>query len=154
MVSVLIIIIIAVVIFQSWRKVRKGSRTKGAAGPVQTDSRAAEPGRGVSRGKTMKESSYRGKQYNNSRKSFEETVSTSYIKRDQKENILTAARENTVETALGNDMDTLASEKLMRDVYDLIVKGPGDSLPFSRDFVSEGTDMLNRYTTLPDTDLL
>lgn len=149
-----IVIIIAVVIFRLWRKVRKGSQTKGTAGPARMESPTAETGEDVFRGKTVRESSRRGRQHNTSRKSSGKSGSTSYVKPDQKESILNAARENTVETAWGNDMDTLASEKLMTDVYDLIIKGPKDSLDFSRDFVSEGTDMLNRYTSLPDTDLL
>ena len=50
-------------------------------------------------------------------------------------------------------MDALASAALLNDVYEIMVKGPQDTLTFSRDFVAEGTELLNRYTLLPDTDL-
>lgn len=149
-----IVIIIAVVIFQSWRKVRQGARTKGTEMPRRPGSKTAEYGAGVPGGKTAKGSIRREKQHYSPRESSEKSGAASYVKLDQKGNILNAARENTVETARGNELDTLASEKLMTDVYDLMIKGPQDSLAFSRDFVSEGTDMLNRYTTLPDPDLL
>ncbi len=151
----MIVIIIVAVIFRSWRKVWQGSQTKGTADdPVRMGSRTAETGEDVFRGKTVRESSRRGRLHDTSRKSSGKSGSAFYVKPDQKENILNAARENTVEAVWENDMDAMASEKLMADVYDLIIKGPKDSLDFSRDFVSEGTDMLNRYTTLMDTDLL
>lgn len=128
---IIIAIVIAAVVFQSWKKAKKrsGSQRKETEMPFQHIPKTAETG------------------------SAEDSAAFFSRQPVQKENILAAAWENTVETAVGNDMDSLASEMLMRNVYELMVKGPKDSLTFSRDFVSEGTDMLNRYTTLPDTDL-
>ena len=63
----------------------------------------------------------------------------------EKEDILTAAMENTVEVERDNDKDAMAADHMMDAVYDLIVKGPADTLEFQRDFVAEAMDMLNSY---------
>ena len=133
MVSVIIVIIvIAAVIFQAWRK-SAGTREKsGPQDPARTAQTSYRTDGRVR--KTQKKSS---------------AASVPRRKAEPKENILTAAKENTVEVAVGNDLDAIASEQLMDNVYDVMVKGPKDTLTFSRDFVAEATDMLNRYTTLP-----
>lgn len=70
---------------------------------------------------------------------------------NEKEDILAAAMENTCEVQRDNSLDALAAENLMEDVYDKMVKGPSDQMSFQRDFLAEGMDMLNRYTTLPQS---
>lgn len=64
--------------------------------------------------------------------------------------ILTAAKENTREVEIENDKDAVAAESLMESVYDLMAKGPEDTLEFQRDFVAEGMEMLN-HIAIPDT---
>ena len=134
MVSVIIVIIvIAAVIFQSWRKSAGKREKSGPQDPARTAQTSYRTDDRVR--KTPKKSSA--------------AASVPRRKAEPKENILTAAKENTLEVAVGNDLDAIVSEQLMDNVYDVMVKGPKDTLTFSRDFVAEATDMLNRYATLP-----
>lgn len=55
--------------------------------------------------------------------------------------IMEAAKENALETRLDNLSDS--SRDFMKEVQELMVKGPDDSLPNERDFVAEGMEMIN-----------
>lgn len=55
--------------------------------------------------------------------------------------IMEAAKENALETRLDNLSDS--SRDFMKEVQELMVKGPDDSLPNQRDFVAEGMEMIN-----------
>ena len=55
--------------------------------------------------------------------------------------IMEAAKENALETRLDNLSDS--SRNFMKEVQELMVKGPDDSLPNERDFVAEGMEMIN-----------
>lgn len=67
----------------------------------------------------------------------------------QADTILDAARANTIEVEHDNDHDAIVTANLMDQVYEVMVKGPDDSLKFQRDFVAEGMEMLNRIS-IPD----
>lgn len=56
--------------------------------------------------------------------------------------IVAAAKANTREVERDNDRDAEA-EHLMDAVYDVMLKGPKDTIDFQRDFIAEGIDMLN-----------
>lgn len=58
-----------------------------------------------------------------------------------KNSIMEAAKENALETRLDNLSDS--SRDFMKEVQELMVKGPDDSLPNQRDFVAEGMEMIN-----------
>ena len=55
--------------------------------------------------------------------------------------IMEAAKENALETRIDNLTDS--SRDFMKEVQELMVKGPDDSLPNQRDFVAEGMEMVN-----------
>lgn len=61
-----------------------------------------------------------------------------------KNNIVAAAKANAREVELDNDFDA-SQAKLMEGVYDVMVKGPKDTMSFQRDFLAEGLDMLNSF---------
>lgn len=61
-----------------------------------------------------------------------------------KNNIVAAAKANAREVELDNDLDA-SQAKLMENVYDVMVKGPRDTISFQRDFLAEGLDMLNSF---------
>ncbi|MCD8046240.1 MAG: hypothetical protein LUE90_06350 [Clostridiales bacterium] len=69
------------------------------------------------------------------------------------DDILESARENNLSVQIDNDMDTIEIGDLMAKVEENIVKGPADTLSFQRDFIAEGMDLLNSYTTIPGTTL-
>lgn len=56
--------------------------------------------------------------------------------------IMEAAKENALETRIENLTDS--SRDFMKEVQELMVKGPNDTLPNQRDFVAEGMEMVNR----------
>ncbi len=58
--------------------------------------------------------------------------------------IVAAAKANAREVELDNDYDA-SNEKLLESVYDIMVKGPNDTIAFQRDFLAEGMDMLNSF---------
>ena len=58
--------------------------------------------------------------------------------------ILSAAKMHSLAAELGNEFDS--REDLMKPVFDLMVTGPDTSIPNARDFIAEGTDMINAYT--------
>ncbi len=57
--------------------------------------------------------------------------------------IMESAKENAIQTQLDNITD--GERNLMKEVRDLMVTGPHYELPFSRDFVAEGMELLNSY---------
>lgn len=59
-------------------------------------------------------------------------------------NIVAAAKANAREVERDNDLDA-SQDNLMEDVYDVMVKGPNDTISFQRDFLAEGLDMLNSF---------
>lgn len=61
-----------------------------------------------------------------------------------KNKIVAAAKANTREVERDNDFDA-ENEHLMDAVYDVIVKGPKNTMEFQRDFIAEGMDMLNSF---------
>lgn len=61
-----------------------------------------------------------------------------------KNNIVAAAKANAREVELDNDFDA-SQAKLMESVYDVMVKGPNDTISFQRDFLAEGLDLLNSF---------
>lgn len=61
-----------------------------------------------------------------------------------KNNIVAAAKANARKVELDNDFDA-SQAKLMEGVYDVMVKGPNDTISFQRDFLAEGLDMLNSF---------
>ncbi|MCD8156230.1 MAG: hypothetical protein LUD53_02030 [Clostridiales bacterium] len=69
------------------------------------------------------------------------------------DDILESAQENNLSVQIDNDMDTIEIGDLMAKVEENIVKGPADTLSFQRDFIAEGMDLLNSYTTIPGTTL-
>ena len=81
------------------------------------------------------------KKYSASENSYE----SSYHKKPEQpcdaDRIIEAALENAKQVELDNDQD--AAEDLMAGVYDVMVKGPKDTMSFHRDFIAEGMDMLN-----------
>ncbi len=61
-----------------------------------------------------------------------------------KNNIVAAAKANAREVELDNDFDA-SQARLLESVYDVMVKGPNDTISFQRDFLAEGLDMLNSF---------
>ncbi len=57
--------------------------------------------------------------------------------------IMESAKENAIQSQLDNLED--GERDLMKEVRDLIITGPNYKLPYSRDFVAEGTELLNSY---------
>lgn len=154
---IFVIIIAAVVCLQIWKAAkRKPGRQQRKMAASVSDRAAREahtPGDSEQRRMPSGENRRTRAKASGKRPASAKRPAVSQKAAPERENILTAARENTVEVAVGNDMDALASAALLNDVYEIMVKGPQDTLTFSRDFVAEGTELLNRYTLLPDTDL-
>ena len=61
-----------------------------------------------------------------------------------KNKIVAAAKANAREVEMDNDYDA-GQEKLLDSVYEVMLKGPNDTLSFQRDFLAEGMDMLNSF---------
>ena len=71
------------------------------------------------------------------------------VAKKSREDILSAAVENTREVERENELDAVAAENTLETIYDLMAKGPDDTLKGQRDFVAEGMAMLTSYTELP-----
>ena len=70
-----------------------------------------------------------------------QTERTDANSKSGRNSIMEAAKENALETRLDNLSDS--SRDFMKEVQELMVKGPDDSLPNQRDFVAEGMEMIN-----------
>lgn len=57
--------------------------------------------------------------------------------------IMESAKENALQTQLDNLTD--GERDLMKELRDLMVTGPQYELPYTRDFVAEGMELLNSY---------
>jgi hypothetical protein len=78
------------------------------------------------------------------KRSKEEAYST--FEQQQFGDMIEPSRATSVEQASYESMypDT---DHLLDSVYDIMVKGPEDTLSFQRDFLAEGIDMLNSYNS-------
>lgn len=153
-----IVVIIIVTAVMNGRKNAKGKRSGQSAYRNTAQHQNAQPVRAEKRepNRTSYTQTASGRKSSESRKNVrteqKRSTGVNVMKQRQmtmdeiydKNRIVAAAKANAREVEMDNDYDA-GQEKLLDSVYEVMLKGPNDTLSFQRDFLAEGMDMLNSF---------